>query len=72
MRFDLLLLGRTASGKPCEARVSVHANSQQGLQDEAHRAAENGPWYYRDASAAAVSENESITVERVKLLNKPP
>jgi hypothetical protein len=71
MRFELLLLGRTAAGKSCEARVSAFASSQQSLHDEAHRAAENGPWYYSDATAAAVSEEENITVERVKLLNKP-
>ena len=38
MRFDLLLLGCTASGHSCEARVSVYANSHAQLQEQAHKA----------------------------------
>jgi hypothetical protein len=71
MRFDLLLLGRTSGGQRCEARVSVFANSQAALQEEAHKAAENGPWHLADNPAELVAESETITVERVKLLREP-
>lgn len=71
MRFDLLLLGRTGHGRRCEARVSVYADSRKSLQEQAHKAAENGPWYAVDNPTELVDECETVTVERVKLLQEP-
>lgn len=71
MRFDLLLLGTTAGGRRCEARVSVYANSKAALQEQAHKAAEDGPWHAADNPDELIAETEAITVERVKLLHEP-
>lgn len=71
VRFDLILRGRTSGGLRCEAIVSVHASSQAALRDEAHRAAEHGPWHLADDPTTAIAESESITVERVELLRPP-
>ena len=71
MRFDLLLHGLTGSGKKCFADVSVYANSAKELQDEVHKAGENGPWHADDTGAALIEESETITVERVEMLREP-
>lgn len=68
MRFDLRLHGRTSDGKPCRCDVSVYANSQQQLQDEAKKAAETAAWHGLDAGQEWVAEGAHITVERVERL----
>ncbi len=69
MRFDLRLLGRTKSGKGCVLETSVYASSSDQLQEEAAKAAEQGPWYYQD-STDLVPETEPITVEHVEQMKK--
>ena len=66
MRFDLRLHGRTASGQPCRAEVSVHAGSQRQLQEQAQRAAETAVWVAADPPHDPIPEGSAITVERVE------
>jgi hypothetical protein len=66
MRFDLRLHGRTASGQPCRADVSVHASSQRDLQEQARRAAEVAAWVAKDPPHDPIPERTAITVERVE------
>jgi len=69
MRFDLRLHGRTTSGKDCVMETSVYAASGEQLQEEAARAATEGPWYFQ-GTTEVVPETEAITVERVEQLKK--
>ncbi len=70
MRFDLRLHGRTPDGKECRADISVYANSQKQLQDEAMKAAETAAWHGLDPKEEWVPEGSQITVEHVEMLEK--
>lgn len=71
MRFDLRLHGRTSDGKPCRADISVYANSQRQLQEEANRAAESAPWCGLDHDEDWIADGANITVEGVEALKNP-
>ncbi len=68
MRFDLRLHGRTASGQNCQADVSVYANSQRDLQEQAKKVAEKAAWLAKDPPFDPIPEGNAITVERVEKL----
>jgi hypothetical protein len=68
MRFDLRLHGRTAAGQPCRAEVSVHANSQRDLQEQAKRAAETAGWVAAEPPHDVIPNGSAITVEHVERL----
>jgi hypothetical protein len=71
MRFDLRLLGRTDSGKECYMVTTVYASSGQQIEEEAAKAAAQGPWYYKGTDEV-VPLIERITVENGEHLNKRP
>ena len=66
MRFNLRLLGRTASGQACQAKVSVYASSQQDLQKQAQKAAEKAAWLASDPPFDPIPEGTAITIEHVE------
>ncbi len=66
MRFDLRLIGRTASGQECQAEVSVYAGSQRDLKEQAAQAAETAAWMTKAAPHDAIPEGSHITVEHVE------
>jgi hypothetical protein len=68
MRFDLRLHGKTPDGRKCQADVSVYADGQEQLQQEAKRAAESAAWRHVDAGEEWVAEGSHITVENIEWL----
>lgn len=68
MRFNLRLHGRTASGQPCRADITVHAGSQRDLQDQARRASQAAAWVSADPPHVPIPEGSAITVEGVERL----
>ncbi len=68
MRFNLRLLGRTASGQECQADVSVYARSQKKLLEEAKKAALTAAWLERKPPHEPIPEGSKITVEKVERL----
>jgi hypothetical protein len=65
MRFDLRLHGRTESGRECVMELTVHAQSQSELVENAKKQSAAGPWYYCGTSEP-VPTTEKITVEHVE------
>jgi hypothetical protein len=66
MRFNLRLNGRTDSNQECRADVSVYAGSQQELQEQATKAAENAVWLFKAAPHDPIPEGSHITIESVE------
>ncbi len=66
MRFDLRLHGQTASGQKCQADISVYANSQQDLQEQADIAARSAAWIAAEPPHDPIPEGSHITVENVE------
>jgi hypothetical protein len=66
MRFNLRLNGRTALGQSCRADVSVYANSQNDLQEQARKAAGTASWVASEPPHDPISEGSTITVESVE------
>ena len=66
MRFNLRLLGRTASGQLCQADVSVYASSQKDLQEQAQKVAEKAAWLSREPPHDPIPEGSAITIENVE------
>ncbi len=66
MRFDLRLLGHTASGQACQALLSVYADSQRDLQARAQEAAETAVWLAADPPHEPIEPGSAITVEHVE------
>lgn len=68
MRFDLRLHGRSPSGQKCLADISVYANSQKELWEQADIAARSAAWMAADAPFDPIPEGSQITVEHVEKL----
>jgi hypothetical protein len=66
MHFDLRLHGRTATGQECQAEISVDAESQQDLQEQAKRASEAAAWRAKDPPHQPIPEGSQIIVEHVE------
>ena len=69
MRFDLRLRGVASGGRKCAMEVSVYADSQAQLQEQALIASRKGPWHFEDANEP-VPDGEHITVEHVERSDK--
>jgi hypothetical protein len=70
MRFNLRLHGRTAGGKPCQADITVYANSQSELQKQASEAAATAAWRGLEKADDWIPDGEHIVVERVESLDR--
>lgn len=66
MRFNLRLHGRTATGQLCQADVSVYANSQKDLQEQARKVSETAAWLAKEPPYDPIQEGSAITVESVE------
>jgi hypothetical protein len=70
MRFDLRLHGKTADGVPCRADITIYANSEKQMLDEAHKASERADWHRAVAPHEDIPEGSFITVEHVSTLGQ--
>jgi hypothetical protein len=67
MRFNLRLFGKTIEGRECILDASVYARGLKDLEDQTHKLASEGPWYFKGTSTT-VPEQQTITVEHVEQL----
>lgn len=66
MRFDLRLIGVTASGQKCRALITVYANSKQELEKQAQVGSETAAWEAFDSPHEPIVDGSQITVEGVE------
>ena len=68
MRYNIRLLGRTKDGRRCRADITVYAQSQRQLVDQAKRVSEDADWHYTEPPFDDLPEGSHITVEHVERL----
>ena len=72
MRYNLRLHGRTADGVKCRADISAYARTKEELFKEADAAGRCGPWFAAEPPYDPIPEGQTITVEHVTDLSRPP
>ena len=66
MRFDLRLLGVTASGQKCRALITVYASTKSELEKQAQLNSTTAAWEATDPPHDPIAEGSQITVESVE------
>jgi hypothetical protein len=66
MRFDLRLLGVTETGRKCQAVISVYANSEKELKEQADLDARRAAWIASDPPYESIPDGSKITIENVQ------
>jgi len=66
MRFDLRLNGVTEAGKKCRALITVYANDQKELEEQARLTSIMAAWEALDPPHGPITHGSLITVESVE------